>query len=707
MSVKANPKIALVGNPNSGKSSLFNQLTGLNQKVGNFPGVTVEKKTGQCRLNEHAVANIVDLPGTYSIYPRSPEETIVFDTLVNTENPDHPDMAVVIVDVSNLKRNLLLFTQVRDLGIPVVLALNMVDLATQQGIEVQVEQLKKELGVQVVPINARKGKGLDKLKHTLSNPIVKECVPMYDVDYVDEDIITNIRTKYKHCSPYPAYLLLQNFEKAASLDGTQQAELQELHDRYPMDRAEQQVKEIMGRYELIDKLISKVVTYKTAEPAAGHKVTDMIDKWVTHRVWGYLLFFVVLTIIFQAIFAWSSWPMDMIDLVFGEASAWVAARLPEGTLSGLLTEGIIPGIGGVVIFIPQIAFLFAFIALLEESGYMARVVYLMDKPMRKAGLNGKSVVPLISGMACAIPAIMATRTIENRKDRLITIFVTPLTSCSARLPVYVILIALVVPSTRVLGIINVQGLVLMGLYLLGFVGVFFTAWLMKRMLKIKERSFLIMEHPPYRWPRLKNVLLTIYEKVKVFVWEAGRVILAISIILYVLGTYGPRQKMEEAATVVAARFEGQGLTAEELEKEVTAYKLEQSYAGRLGHFIEPVIKPLGYDWKIGIALITSFAAREVFVGSMATIYSLGTDVEDDDPTIKQRLKAVVRPDGTPFFDLATALSLLVYYVFAMQCMSTLAVVYRETKGWKWPLLQVVYMLGLAYLSALIVYQVLA
>ena len=438
-------------------------------------------------------------------------------------------------------------------------------------------------------------------------------------------------------------------------------------------------------------------------PSERGSPTDRADRIITHRVGGYLIFFGLLFLIFQAIFAWATVPMDFIDYLFSELSGWVQATLPGGVLTDLLAEGIIPGIGGVVIFIPQIAILFGFIALLEESGYMARVVFLMDKIMRKFGLNGRSVVPLISGLACAIPAIMATRSIDHWKDRLITIFVTPLMSCSARLPVYTILIALVVPNEPVVGFINLQGLVLMGMYLLGFASAMLSALVMKYVIQAKSRGFLIMELPEYRWPRWGNVGLTVVEKTKTFVWEAGQVILAVAIVLWVLASYGPGDRMEQAEAEV--RTTETSLPSDEVDNQVASVRLEHSYAGILGHWIEPVIRPLGYDWKIGIALITSFAAREVFVGTMATLYSVGADFEDDS-TIKSRMREEVNPTtGRRQFTPAVAFSLLVFYAFAMQCMSTVAVVYRETKGWKWPLIQTGYMTALAYGAALVVYQV--
>lgn len=697
------PKIALVGNPNSGKSSLFNHLTGLNQKVGNFPGVTVDKKTGICRLSNTQKAEIIDLPGTYSIYPNSSDERIVFDILGNPGHELHPDQVVVIVDASNFKRNLLLFTQIRDLDIPCVLVLNMMDLVEKTGLSIDIDKLSQQTGVPILPLRARTGKGVPELKKALTN--LKNNIgsqTIFDSRKHAADAIDDVKENFNIQHDYLAYQKLQQFEINNSISERDKLVLREIAIKNKFDKNGVRRIETMERYaainEFIKQSVKENVTYLPKE------WTKKLDAIFTHKIFGYLIFLGILFLIFQTIFAWATVPMDFIDLTFSEISVFLKEKLPQGALSDLLTEGIIPGLGGIVIFIPQIALLFAFISILEETGYMSRVVFLMDKIMRKFGLNGKSVVPLISGVACAIPAIMATRTIENWKERLITIFVTPFMSCSARLPIYTILIALIVPDKTVAGFFNLQGLALMGMYLLGFAAAIISAALMKFILKTRERSFLIMELPTYKVPRWKNVGLTMYEKSKTFVFEAGKIILAISIILWVLASYGPGDEMESAETVVANKYPGLEGTA--YENQVSAYKLEHSYAGIFGKAIEPAIKPLGYDWKIGIALITSFAAREVFVGTMATIYSIGSSVEDES-TIKNRMKKEINTEtGQSRYDIATGLSLLVFYAFAMQCMSTLAVVYRETKGWKWPVMQTAYMSGLAYVAALVIYQIL-
>ncbi len=695
-------KIALVGNPNSGKSSMFNHLTGLNQKIGNFPGVTVEKRSGFSSMPDGTTAEIIDLPGIYSLYPRSLDERIVSEILLDHASPLCPDKIVVTADATNLKRSLLLLTQIIDLGLPTVLALNMMDLVTKAGISYDLIALSQALGVPVIPINARKGTGLEELKNVLSKPVE---VPSKNVFTVYEDVkgaVRTVREKFQLDNDYEAYQFLQQPASLKFLNKDDQLFIEDVSKQQNFFAGKYQGAETIQRYTFIQTVLDQV-TLKTAE-LSWKKYTSKLDFVLTHKVWGYAIFFAILFLIFQSIFAWATVPMDFIDGSFAALSNYLNKALPEGVLTRLLTEGIVPGIGGIMIFVPQIAILFAFIAILEESGYMARVVFLMDKIMRKFGLNGKSVVPLMSGVACAIPAIMATRTIDNWKERTITIFVTPLMSCSARLPVFTILIALVVPDTLVLGIFNVQGLVLMGLYLLGFAAAMLTALVMKYLVRVKERSYLLMELPAYRWPKWSNVGYTILEKTKAFILEAGKVILAISIVLWVLASYGPGDDLEHARENVLNESMNLRLTEEGLENRIAAYKLEHSYAGIIGKSVEPVIKPLGFDWKIGIALITSFAAREVFVGTMATIYSIGTD--DDETTIKNRMREEINPEtGGPRFTVPVAFSLLVFYTFAMQCMSTLAIVYRETNGWKWPLLQLIYMSALAYISSFIVFQV--
>jgi len=696
-------KIALAGKPNSGKSSLFNQLTGLNQKIGNFPGVTVDKRTGFCQLDEATAAEIIDLPGTYSLYPRTLDEKVVAEVFTDQKGAFYPDKVVLVADATNLKNCLLLLTQLMDLQLPTVLALNMVDLAAKSGQSIDINNLEKQLDVPVVMLNARNGTGIEKLKSILSVPIRASSKTIYKSDDESKPLIDKIRNKYGLTSDYEAYQFLQQAENLLFLPKADREFIRDFAKQNNFFAHKYQGAETIMRYEFIQDLLNKVILRSSNE--GWKKISYDIDKVLTHKIWGYVIFFLILFLIFQSIFAWAQIPMDFIDTTIAQLSHKLDDIFPQGPFFELVSHGIVPGIGGIVIFIPQIAILFAFISILEETGYMSRVVFLMDKIMRKFGLNGKSVVPLMSGWACAIPAIMATRTIENWKDRLITIFVTPLMSCSARLPVFTILVALIIPDDKLLGFFNYQGLVLMGFYLLGFLAAIFSALGMKFLIKVKERSYMIMELPTYRMPKWSNVGFQIIEKTKAFVFEAGKTILAISIILYVLASYGPIDIMNAAKETVRSNTITQNLTEQEMADKIAAYKLEHSYAGQLGKTLEPLIKPLGYDWKIGIALVTSFAAREVFVGTIATIYSIGST--DDTPTIKQRLKSEVDPEtGLPRYTLASGLSLLVFYTFAMQCMSTLAVVKRETKGWKWPLLQLGYMTTLAYLGALSIYQLL-
>lgn len=695
--------VALLGNPNSGKSSLFNQLTGLRQKIGNFPGVTVDKKVGFCRLGGGMDIEILDLPGTYSIYPNSLDEQVVLEVLANPKNNDYPDLAVVVADASNLKRNMLLFEQISDLGVPAILALNMLDVAEESGISINSGKLSKILGIPVVELNAREGIGMEGLKHTIFNQLQHKKThinpPVFDKK--SEKIYEEVKEKFGIENKYLALQYAAQAQKLMFLGEKEQKDLEDIVKKHDFNADKFQSAETIDRYKDISATLKEVIV---EEGVKKETISEKIDKILLHKIWGYVIFLSILFLIFQSVFTFAEAPMDWIDKGIAFVNQFLKSHLPDGQLVSLLTDGLIAGIGGVLIFIPQIAFLFAFISILEESGYMARVVVLMDRLIRHFGMSGKSVVPLISSMACAVPAIMSARTIGSWKDRLITIMVTPLMSCSARLPIYTILIALVVPETKTLGFFNMQGIVLMGLYLLGFLSALIAGWLMKFMLKSSERSYFIMELPTYKKPRWKQVGFMILEKVKTFVFEAGKVIIAISIVLWVLASYGPSDKIQKAENRVIA--ENPTLDQAKLDSKIASARLENSYAGHFGKFIEPAIKPLGYDWKIGIALITSFAAREVFVGTVSTIYSIGADAENE-TTIKERLRNEVNSEtGKPTFSIATSFSLLIFYVFAMMCMSTLAVVYRETKGWKWPIIQLIYMSVLAYVAAFVVYQVL-
>jgi ferrous iron transport protein B len=704
--LKTHTKIALLGNPNAGKSSLFNQLTGLNQKTGNFPGVTVDKLSGLWNIDANTQAEIIDLPGLYSLFPKSADERVVIDILANPIHSDYPDLAIVVADASNLKRNLLLFSQISDLGVPTVLAINMIDVANSQGIDINSLKLSKELGVPVAEINAKKGIGVNGLKLAVQK-VLKERPNQHDFSWTNNygTLFDTVQQRFGLKNNYLAALYVSQTQNLSFLQNPEIEQLKVLGEKAGFDTLKFQSADTIQRYQKIDKWVSSSIDNTTAQNQAT-SFTEKIDRIALHRVWGYLIFFGILFLMFQAVFTWATIPMDAIDSGVAELNTWLKGVLPTSKLTDLLTDGLLAGIGGVVIFIPQIVFLFAFIALLEETGYMSRVMFLMDKLMRRFGLSGRSVVPLVSGIACAVPAIISTRNIDSWKDRLVTIMVTPLMSCSARLPVYTILIALVVPQQKVLGgIFDLQGLVLLGLYLLGFIAAISFGFVLSKILKIKEKGYFIMEMPSYKAPRFSHILLQIFNSAKTFVLEAGRIIVAISVVLWVLSSYGPGDSMEQAESQVKEAFPT--LEGIELENRIASQRLENSYAGHLGKTIEPIIKPLGYDWKIGIALITSFAAREVFIGTMSTIYSLGGS-DEASPTIKKRLASEINPQtGKPMYTLALGVSLLLFYVFAMQCMSTLAATYRETKSWKYPIAQLVFMTGLAYLSALSAYQLLS
>jgi ferrous iron transport protein B len=700
--------IALVGNPNSGKSSLFNVLTGLNQQVGNFPGVTVDKKVGNCQLSDGLNASIIDLPGTYSLYPRREDEWVAYRVLMQQDKEvEAPEMVVLIADASNLKRNLLFASQIIDLKIPVVVGLTMMDIARQKGIQIDVPELERELGVPVIPINPRKNKGIQPLKKAIEQT-AQELYKAPVRDFINNEALAptaigSVKELFPELSDYKAIHYLINHE-SFNLNKTLQDKIEAIEGANNFNHTKTQAEEILQRYQRIGTILKQSVT----EPSPLQKTlfTEKLDNIFLHRRWGYLILISVLFLLFQSVFWLAEYPMNFIDWSFTQLSSWFSNILPGGWLTDLFINGIMAGLGGILVFVPQIMILFGLVTILEDTGYMARISFLTDKLMRKVGLNGKSVMPMISGFACAVPAIMSARNIENKKERLLTILVTPLMSCSARLPVYTILIGLVIPKKMFLGILGLQGLVMMGLYLLGPIMSMLVSYIARFFIDIKEKSFFILELPVYRAPRWKNVIVTMINKAKIFVFDAGRVIMIISLILWALSTYGPRERMNG----VKARYEQQVKLHPEQEAALTRLKntelLQNSYAGMLGHSIEPVIKPLGYDWKIGIALITSFAAREVFVGTMATLYSVEGGSDADESTLMQKMNAAVRPDGTKVYTLGTGISLMIFYAFAMQCMSTLAIVKRETRSWKWPVIQLVYMTGLAYIMSLIAYQLL-
>lgn len=661
---------------------------------------------GQSKITAGLHATIIDLPGSYSLYPKRSDEWVAYKVLLNQDNTIKPDMVLLVADASNLKRNLLFCSQIIDLGIPVVVAFTMMDIAKRKGTQIDIPGLERELGVPIVQINPRKNKGLEQLKKVIEQSAENLYQPpargFIDNYAMAANAIDQVKTYYPEISNYKAIHYLINHEQFLLDDGMQDT-IEQIEIDNKFNPTKTQAEEIMQRYGRIKHIMQQTVV--EADPLQKAMFNERLDDILMHRVWGYVILMSVLFLLFQSIFWVAKYPMDGIEWVFGEFGGWLSSTLPVSWWSDLLINGVVAGLSGIIIFIPQIMILFGLITVLEDTGYMARISFLTDKLMRKVGLNGKSVMPMISGFACAVPAIMSARNIENKKERLLTIMITPLMSCSARLPVYTILIALVIPSKVYFGFLSVQGLVMMGLYLMGTVMALIVAWVMKWFIKSAERSFFILELPSYRSPRWKNALTTMVEKAKIFVLDAGKIIMMISLLLWVLSTYGPKEKMANVTAKYEQLIKQNPQQAGELNKERKTALLQSSFAGTLGKAIEPAIRPLGYDWKIGIALITSFAAREVFVGTMATLYSVGEDADSNNSTLRQKMAAAVREDGTKVYNLATGLSLLVFYVLAMQCMSTLAVVKRETRSWKWPMIQLVYMTGLAYLMSWIMYNI--
>jgi ferrous iron transport protein B len=666
-------KVALLGNPNAGKSSLFNGLTGLKQKTGNYAGVTVDRVEGRTSVqygDHHYQMTIVDLPGIYSLFPKSADEEIACRTLLDEK--ENIDVVLIVADATNLKRNLLLATQLIDLKFKTVLALSMSDEAKAQGIVIDLAGMRSTLGIEIVPIDSRRLAGFSELRKAIVEARISDSF-FYDLNNV-------------HISHFSSY---RDFVKSSLGNHTAKEKVVEDGDK-------------IYRFNTINYMMTKYL--KSPAQLARKELSSKIDAVTTHRVFGYLVLLVVLFLVFQFIFFISENPMRWIEQTFMGFGLVLHKMLPEGQVNDMLVNGIIPGVSGVVMFVPQIAFLFLFIGFLEDSGYMARASFIMDKLMRRFGLNGKSVIPLISGTACAVPSIMATRSISNLKERIITIFVLPLISCSARLPVYTLLIAVLYPDGRFFGVFNSKGIALFCLYMIGFLATLVTAFFMKKVVKIRETSFFVMELPVYRWPQPKNIGIMVYNKVKVFVKEAGLIILAISVVLWFLSTHGWGERYERIRDKQQQLESLPHSKAQEL-KETKSRRLEESYIGKLGHVIEPVIRPLGFDWKIGIALITSFAAREVFVGTMATIYQASD--EDHPEGIKKRLSSERDENGHIRYTRAVCWSLLLFYAFALQCISTMAVVKRETKSWKWVFAQLIFMSSLAYLSAFAAYQMLS
>ena len=679
---KAIKNIALVGNPNSGKSSLFNALTGLNQRVGNFPGVTVDKKSGQLALSKDVQITLIDLPGTYSLYAKSDDEYVTYNVLFEQHQHLGVDAVVIVVDASNLKRNLLFCSQIMDLKKPVIVALTMMDIARQKGIQVDTAALSRELGVPVVAINPRNKKGITEIKKQLV-ALVQSALPVA-YDFIDNlalapETISAIQKIKPGFSSYATVQLASAYDKLPAISAEEKKQIGEILEFTQFKKTKVQAEEILARYARIGKIMQRCVVEN--DPLKRELFSRKVDEYILHPVWGNLFLLFILFVLFQSVYWIAAYPMNWIDMGMSTLIAQLKSILPTHTLTELLLNGVLAGISGILVFIPQIMILFGLITILEDSGYMSRISFLMDRMMRSVGLNGKSVMPLISAAACAVPAIMAARTIENKKEKLITILITPFMSCSARLPVYSVLIGLIIPDKKFLGFLSLQGLVMMGMYLLGFIMAIVASYVLNLIIKTTQRSIFLLELPVYRMPQWKNILTTMILKAKVFVVEAGKVILIISIVLWALSSYGPDPKKNTWFS--------------------SEVSLETSYAGILGKKIEPAIQPLGFDWKIGISLITSFAAREVFVGTMATLYSVD---EEDPKTLMQKMASAKRADGTPSYTTRTGISLLMFYAFALQCVSTLATVKRETNSWKYPILQFFVMSLLAYLASFLVYN---
>ena len=697
-----NSNIVLLGNPNVGKTSLFNRLTKLNQKVGNYPGITVEKREGTLKANNKTY-QIIDLPGTYTLFPNSLDEEIVFKVLSQKENKLSPDLTVVVAEPATIKRGIILYQQARELGLPAIFVLNMMDEIDSKGMNIDFPKLEAYLKTKVYKTNARTGKGLQELIQSLD-----EKPGFYTGGFqVPQEYQAPMEEAKKLFPLATEYLTWQYLaqDNVSYLDQATQEKIAQIQAKYSLNPQEMQKLESVIRHDQITADLEGILNKAENKTLDS---TSKIDSILLHPVLGYIIFFGLLFLIFQAIFTWSGPLMDWIDGTFGSLTEYLAGVLPEGPLSSLFVDGIVAGIGGIVIFVPQIVILFLFLSLMEESGYMSRVVFLMDRWLRPFGLNGKSVIPLMSGAACAIPAVMSARNIENPKERLLTMLVTPFMTCSARLPIYIVIIGLIIPETTFLGF-NVQGITLFIMYLLGIVGALGSAWILNKVIKSVRSSFLIFELPTYKMPDWKNVLTNVWDKASGFLFEAGKIILMISIVLWVLGSFGPNRNFYDAEQIVTEN--NPNMAEDDLAREVASYQLEHSFLGYIGMGIEPIVRPLGYDWKMGIGLISSFAAREVFVGTMAVVYSLGDDVDIEDEgqkaTLLSRMRAEINANtGKPAYNFASGISLLLFYAFAMQCMATIGVVRKETGSWKWTLIQTLFMTGLAYVAALIAYQIL-
>jgi len=697
-------KVALIGNPNVGKTSIFNLLTGMNQHVGNYPGVTVDKKVGFCKLSQIINARIYDLPGTYSTNPNSMDEKVAVSCLLDRDDIDFPDVVVVVADVENLKQNLYLFTQIKDFGIPTILAINMADRMKPRGITIDIPALEAALHTRIALVSTRQKTGIEELKELIINYKKLSLETLVDIARIDPPFFSSLKEKFPNEELGKLWMVIsQNFEVVGAL---RKVEIQKENIKTEAEIKRMQQRETILRYQVINNALKD--TYKVT--AVGTRA--LLDKILLHKVWGYVIFMAILLLIFQVIFYVSEYPKGWIESALGWVGEWLSGILPEGSLTSLLVDGVIPGLTAVVSFVPQIALLFFFISLLEESGYMSRVVFLMDRIMRPFGLNGKGTIPLISGAACAIPAVMATRTIESWRERLIAILVTPFITCSARLPIYLIIIKLVIPQGNYFFFDN-QAVALFALYMLGVFMAIFSAWLLSKFLVLKHtiKTHFIIEMPTYKVPLARNVLLTVYEKSKAFVVNAGKIIFFMTVLIWFLQTHGLSEKYRNAETHTEQMAAQYGWDQDQKEHYLLSYRTENSLLGNMGKFVEPVFRPLGYDWKISIAVLGSFAARETFVSTLATIYSLGeVDVEEGEAeqrTVITRLQEEMRPDGTPMFNLATGVSILLFFASAMQCISTFAIVRKETNSWKWAIIQWLFMTGFAYLSAFAAYQILS
>ncbi len=694
-------KVALIGNPNSGKTSLFNSLTGLHQHVANFPGVTVDKKIAKYQIDNNLTIELIDFPGTYSLYPNSDDEKVVAEILSNPVNDDYPDSIVYVMDPFALKREMLLLTQLKDIGIPIVVVLTMKDLVEKRKLDLNIKKLEEIIGNKVIFFSNKTKANIDEirlaLKQSINNP--KDNQRCYMLNSDEKSIVATFSNRLNFNTDYQALLQIHHSDWLKYQNKYLKKEIKEYKNNHDFKSLSFQINETLDRYGFFSKEISKIAI---KDKTKKETITDKIDNVITHRVLGPIIFFIVMLLLFQAIFSWAELPMNLLESGFSSLSTFIKSNFAESWFTGLLADGIIPGLAGVLVFIPQIFLLFLIIGLLEEIGYMSRVVYMFDDLMKKFGMNGRSIIALISGGACAVPAIMSTRTINNWKERLITIMVTPLISCSARIPVYTLLVVFAVPDTHI-GVFNARGLVLMGLYLLGLAMTLVSSMVMKYIIKSKGRSYLMITLPEYKRPLIKNIAIFVKEKVGAFVFVAGKIILIVSIILWFAASYGPSGAMDTAEKDAIEISTGKNLSKEEMSNLKASERLEHSYIGILGKAIEPAIKPLGFDWKIGIALITSFAAREVFVGTLATIYSVGS-TDDGMKVSEQMAKDINIRTGEKTYNQAVAWSLLLFYVFALQCMSTIAVVRKETNSWKWPIIQFLYMGFLAYFFSFLVYN---